>query len=258
MRTIILAGGLGTRLSEETGTRPKPMVTIGGKPMLWHIMSIYAAYGHRDFCLALGYKAEIVKEYLLNLVYFDADFTVGTSSGEVTFIGARPSEDWSITALDTGEQTQTGGRILRAASVFDDDVFMVTYGDGVASVDIGALLEFHRSHGRMVTVTAVHPPARFGRLELDGDSVVRFGEKPQAEGGWINGGFFVVNRAALDYIDGDAAIWEREPLERLAEAGELRAFFHEGFWQPMDTLRERSILEELWSSGDAPWKVWGR
>ena len=208
MRTIILAGGLGTRLSEETGTRPKPMVTIGGKPMLWHIMSIYAAYGHRDFCLALGYKAEIVKEYLLNLVYFDADFTVGTSSGEVTFIGARPSEDWSITALDTGEQTQTGGRILRAASVFDDDVFMVTYGDGVASVDIGALLEFHRSHGRMVTVTAVHPPARFGRLELDGDSVVRFGEKPQAEGGWINGGFFVVNRAALDYIDGDAAIWE--------------------------------------------------
>ena len=258
MRTIILAGGLGTRLSEETGTRPKPMVTIGGKPMLWHIMSIYAAYGHRDFCLALGYKAEIVKEYLLNLVYFDADFTVGTSSGEVTFIGARPSEDWSITALDTGEQTQTGGRILRAASVFDDDVFMVTYGDGVASVDIGALLEFHRSHGRMVTVTAVHPPARFGRLELDGDSVVRFGEKPQAEGGWINGGFFVVNRAALDYIDGDAAIWEREPLERLAEAGELRSFFHEGFWQPMDTLRERSILEELWSSGDAPWKVWGR
>jgi glucose-1-phosphate cytidylyltransferase len=258
MRTIILAGGLGTRLSEETGTRPKPMVTIGGKPMLWHIMSIYAAHGHRDFSLALGYKAEIVKEYLLNLVYFDADFTVGTSSGEVTFIGTRPSEDWSITALDTGEQTQTGGRILRAASVFDDDVFMVTYGDGVASVDIGALLEFHRSHGRLVTVTAVHPPARFGRLELDGDSVVRFGEKPQSEGGWINGGFFVVNRAALAYIDGDTAIWEREPLERLAEAGELRAFFHDGFWQPMDTLRERSILEELWSSGDAPWKVWGR
>jgi glucose-1-phosphate cytidylyltransferase len=176
----------------------------------------------------------------------------------VTFIGTRPSEDWSITALDTGEQTQTGGRILRAASVFDDDVFMVTYGDGVASVDIGALLEFHRSHGRLVTVTAVHPPARFGRLELDGDSVVRFGEKPQSEGGWINGGFFVVNRAALAYIDGDTAIWEREPLERLAEAGELRAFFHDGFWQPMDTLRERSILEELWSSGDAPWKVWGR
>lgn len=233
------------------------MVTIGGKPMLWHIMSIYAAHGHRDFCLALGYKAEIVKEYLLNLVYFDADFTVRTASGEVTFVGQSPTEDWSITALDTGGQTETGGRILRAAATFDDETFMVTYGDGVANVDIGAVIEFHRSHGRLATVTAVHPPARFGRLELEGDSVVRFGEKPQSEGGWINGGFFILNRGVLDYIDGDDSIWERAPLERLAEAGELQAFLHDGFWQPMDTLRERTLLEDLWNSGQAPWKVWG-
>lgn len=258
MRTILLAGGLGTRLSEETGSRPKPMVTIGGKPMLWHIMSIYAAHGHRDFTLALGYKAEVVKEYLLNLVYFDADFTVNTSTGDISFVGSAPTEDWSITALDTGESTETGGRILRAARTFDDDVFMVTYGDGVASVDVAALVAFHHGHGRLATVTAVHPPARFGRLELDGDAVVRFGEKPQSEGGWINGGFFVLNREALDYIDGDDSIWERAPLERLAAAGELRAYLHDGFWQPMDTLRERTILEELWKSGDAPWKVWDR
>ena len=258
MRTILLAGGLGTRLSEETGSRPKPMVTIGGKPMLWHIMSIYAAHGHRDFTLALGYKAEVVKEYLLNLVYFDADFTVNTSTGDISFVGSAPTEDWSITALDTGESTETGGRILRAARTFDDDVFMVTYGDGVASVDVAALVAFHHAHGRLATVTAVHPPARFGRLELDGDAVVRFGEKPQSEGGWINGGFFVLNREALDYIDGDDSIWERAPLERLAAAGELRAYLHDGFWQPMDTLRERTILEELWKSGDAPWKVWDR
>ena len=258
MRTIILAGGLGTRLSEETGTRPKPMVTIGGKPMLWHIMSIYSAYGHKDFSLALGYKAEIVKEYLLNLVYFDTDFTVRTSSGEVDFVGDRPAEDWSIAAVDTGGNTETGGRILRTARTFDDEVFMVTYGDGVANVDISALIDFHKAHSRLATVTAVHPPARFGRLELDGDAVVRFGEKPQAEGGWINGGFFVLNRGALDYIDGDGSVWERSPLERLAADGELRAFFHDGFWQPMDTLRERMILEDLWKSGNAPWQVWER
>jgi glucose-1-phosphate cytidylyltransferase len=256
MRTIILAGGLGTRLSEETGTRPKPMVTIGGKPMLWHIMSIYAAHDIRDFVLALGYRAEVVKEYLLNLTYFNSDFTVHTSSRDITFSeNTRPS-DWRITAVDTGGSTQTGGRIRRAAQVFDDDIFMVTYGDGVANIDIRALIDFHKSHGRLATVTAVRPPARFGRLELEGNSVVRFGEKPQAEGGWINGGFFVLNRDAIEYIDNDESVWEREPLERLASDGELQAYFHSGFWQPMDTIRERNMLEDLWRTGSAPWMVW--
>ena len=257
LKTILLAGGLGTRLSEETTIRPKPMVTIGGRPILWHIMSIYAAHGCSEFVLALGYMGDVIKEYLINLPTLAENFRIDLSSGKVESLGGEGHPSWTVTALDTGEKTQTGGRILRAAESFDDDVFMVTYGDGVADVDIAALMDFHRSHGRLVTVTAVRPPARFGRLHIERDNcVTRFGEKPQSEEGWINGGFFVVNRSALRYIEDDSMVWEREPLERIAADGQLMAFSHEGFWQPMDTIRERGLLEDLWARGDAPWKVW--
>jgi glucose-1-phosphate cytidylyltransferase len=256
MKTIILAGGLGTRLSEETTVRPKPMVTVGGRPILWHIMNIYASHGHEEFVMALGYRGDVIKDYLLNLPLLSDSFHIDLATHDVQPIGAVERPSWKVAAVDTGDRTETGGRVLRAAATFDDDVFMLTYGDGVADVDITALLEFHRSHGKLVTVTAVRPPARFGRLHIEGNQVTRFGEKPQSEEGWINGGFFVVDREALQYIDGDDAIWEREPLERIAAAGELMAFEHEGFWQPMDTIRERGILEELWASGSAPWKTW--
>jgi glucose-1-phosphate cytidylyltransferase len=256
VKTILLAGGLGTRLSEETTVKPKPMVTIGGRPILWHIMSIYAAHGCTEFVLALGYMGEVVKEYLINLPTLADNFTIDLSSGEIESLGGEGHPAWTVTALDTGSKTETGGRVLRAASSFEDETFMLTYGDGVADVDVTELLEFHRSHGKLVTVTAVRPPARFGRLHIEDGAVTKFGEKPQSEEGWINGGFFVVDRKALDYIDGDTTIWERDPLERIAAEGQLMAFPHEGFWQPMDTIRERGILEELWGSGNAPWKVW--
>ena len=257
MKTIILAGGLGTRLSEETVSVPKPMVTIGGKPMLWHIMKIYSHFGHRDFVLCLGYKGEVVKEWLLNLDRFDGSFEIDLATGGVTSLGDSLREAWRVTALETGQETQTGGRLKRALATVDDEEVFVTYGDGVADIDIGRLLNFHRSHGKLATVTAVRPPARFGRLHLDGDQVTRFGEKSQSEEGWINGGFFVINRRALDYVADDTTLWEAEPLSQMALDGELVAFKHHGFWQPMDTVRERQTLERLWESGVAPWKVWG-
>ena len=256
MKTIILAGGLGTRLAEETSSVPKPMVTIGGRPMLWHIMKIFSHFGHRDFVVCLGYRGESVKEWLLNLERFEGSFRIDLASGALSRLGDCKQEAWSVTALETGLHTQTGGRLKRAMAVADDDEFLVTYGDGVANIDLDALLAFHRSHGRLATVTAVRPPARFGRLHLVGDRVSRFGEKPQAEEGWINGGFFVLNRAVAEYIDGDETPWEREPLAQLALDGQLMAFQHHDYWQPMDTLREREDLERLWMSGAAPWKVW--
>lgn len=256
MRTIILAGGLGTRLSEETVSVPKPMVMIGGKPMLWHIMKIYSHYGHTDFVVCLGYKGEVIKEWLLNLDRFDGSFEIDLSNGAVKPLGDSQRESWNVMALETGDATQTGGRLKRALEAVDDEEVLVTYGDGVADVDLDALLAFHRSHGRLATVTAVRPPARFGRLHLDGDQVTAFGEKSQSEEGWINGGFFVLNRKVSDFIEGDTTLWEKEPLSRLALRGELMAHRHEGYWQPMDTLRERQDLESLWESGGAPWVTW--
>jgi glucose-1-phosphate cytidylyltransferase len=253
VKTVILAGGLGTRLSEETSTRPKPMVTVGGKPILWHLMKSYADQGYSDFVVALGYRADVIKEYLLNLRSLSSSFTVDTSTGRVSLISNTAEEEWSVTALETGESCETGGRVLQSGRFIDEETFMVTYGDGLSNVDIPALVDFHRSHGRAATVTAVRPPARFGRLTLDGTQVTAFGEKPTETDDWINGGFFVLDRRALDYIDGNSTVFEREPLERLALDGELKAWKHEGFWQPMDTLRDRKTLEEIWAAGGAPW-----
>lgn len=256
MKTVILAGGLGTRLAEETATRPKPMVTVGGKPLLWHLMKIYSSYGHRDFVLALGYRADVVKEYLLHLHALSASFEIDLGTGKLTTISDVEREDWRVAALDTGLKTQTGGRIKRAIAYVDEDSIMATYGDGLADIDIGRLLDFHRSHGRLATVTAVRPPARFGRLHLDGSQVSGFGEKPQGGEGWINGGFFVFNRGVADYIDNDDQPLELDPMMRLVANDQLMAFRHEGFWQPMDTLRERQDLESLWHNGTAPWRTW--
>jgi glucose-1-phosphate cytidylyltransferase len=255
-KTVILAGGLGTRLSEETVARPKPMVEIGGYPLLWHIMNIYAHHGFGEFVVALGYKGEMVKDYFLHFNSLNSDLTVDLASGASTVHGGeRPK--WKIHLADTGQDTQTGGRLLRVRKWLEkDDLFMMTYGDGVADVDIAALLAFHRRHGKLATVTAVRPPARFGGITLDLDRVCAFNEKAQVGEGWINGGFFVLNRAVLDYIDGDRTAWESGPMERLTAEGQLMAYRHEGYWQPMDTLREKHLLESLWQSGRAPWKVW--
>lgn len=253
MKVILLAGGFGTRLSEYTDLIPKPMVTVGGRPILWHIMKTYAAYGHNDFYVALGYKAEVVKEYFLNYRALNSDFTVDLGNGAVTPHQA-DTVDWRVTLVDTGANSMTGGRVRRMKPFVGNETCMLTYGDGVANVDLDALLKFHRSHGKMVTVTAVRPPARFGEMELAGDAVTSFQEKPQLHEGWINGGFFVVEPAFFDLIGGDETILEREPLERVAAMGELRAWRHEGYWQCMDTKRDRDALEDLWSSGKAPWK----
>ncbi|HEU0055461.1 MAG TPA: glucose-1-phosphate cytidylyltransferase, partial [Longimicrobium sp.] len=255
MKVAILAGGYGTRLAEETAARPKPMVEIGGKPILWHIMNIYAAHGFNDFVIACGYRGEMIKDYFRHLFFREADLMINLLDGTYRTLSAN-TPDWKIAAVDTGLDTMTGGRLLRLRRWLEDDAFMVTYGDGVGDVDVGALLDFHRAHGKLATVTAVRPPARFGGLVFDGDRVAEFSEKPQATAGWINGGFFVFEPGALDYMDGDATILERGPLERLARDGQLMAYRHEGFWQPMDTVRERQLLEELWASGKAPWKVW--
>lgn len=251
MKVILLAGGFGTRLAEYTEAIPKPMVPIGGKPILWHIMNEYAKFGHRDFYVALGYKASVIKSYFWNYRTLNTDFTVDLASGAFT-PHQKDAVDWRITLVDTGERSMTGGRVKRMQRFIGDEPFMLTYGDGVANIDMDALLAFHRSHGKMVTVSAVRPAARFGELELDGQKVTNFVEKPQLHSGWINGGFFVIEPAFFDLIAGDDTMLEREPLERAAALGELMAYRHDGFWQCMDTKRDHDLLESLWVKG-APW-----
>ena len=255
MKVVILAGGFGTRLSEETSTRPKPMVEVGGRPMLWHIMHLYAAHGLNEFVLALGYKAEMVRSYFLEYHAVARDATVHLADGTVKTHGEM-REDWTIHMIDTGLESQTGGRLRKLRQWIGNEPFCLTYGDGVSDVDITKLIAFHKAHGKLATVTAVRPPARFGGLDLKGDEVRAFTEKNQASEGWINGGFFVLQPQVLDYIATDSTLWEKEPLEKLASEGQLHAFRHEGFWQPMDTLRDLRNLESLWASGSPPWKTW--
>jgi glucose-1-phosphate cytidylyltransferase len=255
MKTIILAGGAGTRISEETGLRPKPMLEIGEHPVLWHIMQIYACHGFSEFLVALGYKGELIKDYFLNFYARNADLTVRLGQGENEIHSASPP-DWTVHLVDTGLATQTGGRMKRLSSWIGNETFLMTYGDGVADVDLKSLVAFHRSHGKLATITAVRPPARFGALVLEADRVAAFAEKPQTGEGWINGGFFVLQPEVLGLIGGDDTLWEMDPLNTLAARGELMAFRHDGFWQPMDTLREKRLLDDLWRSGQAPWKCW--
>lgn len=256
MKVIILAGGKGTRLAEETHIRPKPMVEIGGRPILWHIMKIYAHYGCKNFGVALGYKGEYIKRYFVDLCHMSRNLTVNCRNGDVE-VHAGEVVDWTVELVDTGIETMTGGRIKRMTSFVNGERFMMTWGDGVSDIDIDDLLGFHRSHGKLATVTAVRPMARYGHLELRGDVVTEFSEKPQVGEGWINGGFFVLEPEVLEYIKDDTTQWERGPLERLARDGQLMAYRHSGYWQCMDTLREKYILDELWKSGKAPWRVWG-
>lgn len=256
MKAVILAGGFGTRLSEETHLRPKPMVEIGGKPLLWHIMKIYSCYGVNEFVICLGYMGYVIKEYFLNYYVHNADLTADLASGDHTIHGSK-AEPWKVHLIETGLHTMTGGRVKRIQRFVEDGAFCLTYGDGLADIDVRSLISFHKSHGRAATVTSVQPPGRFGVLNLgDAGRVTAFQEKPSDEIGWINGGFFVLEPKIFDYIDGDEEIWERKPLERLANDGELHAFKHAGFWRPCDTLRDKRDLESLWKSGDAPWKVW--
>ena len=254
MKAVILAGGLGTRISEESTLRPKPMIEIGGMPILWHILKMYSAHGIDDFVICCGYKGYMIKEYFANYFLHMSDVTIDMSHNSIE-VHQKKAEPWKITLIDTGENTQTGGRLKRVADYLDDD-FCMTYGDGVGSVDIAASIAFHKQHGKLATMTAVQPPGRFGALEIDGTSVKSFLEKPQGDGGWINGGFFVLNPKVIDLIETDSTIWERKPLEVLAKDGQLQSFFHSGFWHPMDTLRDKTYLEELWASGKAPWKSW--
>ncbi len=255
MKVGILAGGMGSRLSEETVVKPKPMVEIGGRPILWHIMMHYSCYGYKNFVIALGYKGEYIKKYMVDYCSLNSNLTVNLKTGDVETEGGSP-QDWVVELIDTGMRTNTGGRIKRLAPYLGNETFMLTWGDGVSDVDLDALLRFHRRHGRLATVTAVRPPARFGRLELDDSQVVSFQEKPQMSEGWINGAFFVLEPGIFDYIEGDHTQFEKEPLENLARDGQLMAFKHEGFWQCMDTLRDKVRLEKLWESGHAPWKIW--
>jgi len=254
MKVIILAGGFGTRLSEHTDIIPKPMVSIGGKPILWHIMKNYAAFGHKDFYLALGYKAEVIKEYFMNYRSLNADFSVDLFNGKIQ-PHVIEDIDWNVTLINTGVNSMTGGRVKRMKSYINNEAFMMTYGDGLSNINIDALLKFHKSHGKMVTISAVHPNARFGELEIIDNQVISFEEKPQTKQGWINGGYFIIEPEFFDLIDGDSTILEKEPLEKAAALGELMAFHHDGFWQCMDTKRDHDYLEELWESNSAPWKV---
>jgi glucose-1-phosphate cytidylyltransferase len=255
MKAVILAGGLGTRLSEETVLKPKPMVQIGNYPILWHILKIYSAHSIHDFIICAGYRGYMIKEYFANYFLHQSDVTFDMKDNRME-VHQKRSEPWRVTIVDTGDASMTGGRLKRVAPYLSDGPFCMTYGDGVGDVDITSLIAFHRAHGCLATLTAVQPIGRFGALKLQGETVTAFQEKPQGDGGWINGGFFVLDPRVLDYIAGDSTIWEREPMERLAAEGQMKAFKHEGFWQPMDTLRDKQKLEELWESGQAPWKVW--
>ena len=255
MKVVILAGGLGSRLQEETLLKPKPMVEVGGKPMLWHIMNIFASQGYREFVLSLGYKAEVIKEYFLDYHFHRNDFSINLKSGEVSFF-QKDTDDWLVHLVDTGLHTETGGRIRRLANLLRNETFMMTYGDGVADIDLRSLEAFHRSHGKLATVTAVHPPARFGGLALESSIVTHFAEKRQVGEGWINGGFFVIEPQALNYIPDDYTTWEKEPMERLVHEEQLVAYQHQGFWQCMDTPRDIRLLETLWAEEQAPWKIW--
>lgn len=258
MKAVLLAGGLGTRMKEVTEVKPKPLVDVGGRPILWHIMKIYSHYGINDFIICLGYKGYLIKEYFSNYSLHMSDVTFDMSQRGGCTVHHNQAEPWRVTLVDTGENTMTGGRIKRIAPYLaDDDTFLLTYGDGVGDVDIAEAIRFHKGHGRKATLTAVRPPARFGALEIrDDNTIVSFAEKPIGDGAYINGGFFVLSRTVVNYIENDATIWEREPLERLAAEGELKAFLHEGFWQPMDTLRDNRYLDEQWESGKAKWKIW--
>jgi glucose-1-phosphate cytidylyltransferase len=256
MKVGILAGGYGTRFAEETEVRPKPMVEIGGRPILWHIMQHYAHYGFKDFAIALGYKGDYIKRYMVDYCSLQSDLTVDMGSGSVSQHQMDGSPDWTVDLIDTGQSTNTGGRIKRLQPYMGDSTFFLTWGDGVSDLDLRALLAFHKSHGKIATLTSVRPPARFGRLDLDGNQITAFAEKPQLGEGWINGAFFVLEPAVFDYIEDDTTLFEAEPLETLANEGQLMAFKHEGFWQCMDTLRDKVLLNSLWDSGAAPWKTW--
>jgi glucose-1-phosphate cytidylyltransferase len=256
MQLVLLAGGLGTRLSEETTIRPKPMVEIGGMPVLWHIMKIYSAHGINDFIVCSGYKGHMIKEYFATYYMRMADVTFDLRSNRVTMHDKQDSEPWSVTIVDTGEETMTGGRLRRVAPYIQGETFCLTYGDGVSNIDVAATIAFHKRHGRLATLTAVQPGGRFGMITLEGDHITHFKEKPVGDGGWVNGGYFVLQREVMDYIASDATVWENGPLQQLAHEGQLCAYQHTGFWQPMDTLRDKELLEQYWRSGTAPWKVW--
>ncbi|MYN10041.1 glucose-1-phosphate cytidylyltransferase [Pseudoduganella aquatica] len=256
MKAVILAGGLGTRLSEETTVKPKPMVEIGGKPILWHILKSYSAHGINDFVICCGYKGYIIKEFFANYFLHTSDVTFDLQANSME-VHERHAEPWKVTLVDTGESTQTGGRLRRVKKyVENEEAFCFTYGDGVSDVDIGASIRFHQAHGKLGTMTAVQPPGRFGAIDIDGQRIERFKEKPQGDGNWINGGYFVLSPKVIDRIAEDGTYWEREPMEGLARDGQIDAYLHHGFWQPMDTLRDKVHLEELWQSGQAPWKRW--
>ena len=255
MKVGILAGGVGTRLAEETETKPKPMVEIGGKPILWHIMKHYSTYGFFDFVVALGYKGEIIKKYMIDYSALNGNLKVNLQNGDVQLVG-KNVDNWKIDLVDTGYYTATGGRIKRMAPYFGNETFLLTWGDGVSNVDLGKLIRFHKSHGRLATVTAVRPPARFGKLYIKENVVEKFSEKPQLDEGWINGAYYVLEPGVFEFIDGDETQWEKEPMERLAMEGQLMAYKHGSFWQCMDTLRDKKLLEKIWQTGNAPWEIW--